>query len=287
MQDTRFTSAFSPATRSRTRLRHTGVALVIALGLIASGCGSSGDADASGDEESSGNSEASQKPDPLTEDDFVERLTEAYQDKGTAHVTYESERGEDRYEAEGDIKFAESNDDMQVTGTAKLPSGTTDMRADVRVLSDERAFVNAGDETDDKYLPVDLSDDDDPIAQTVLTIAGTVHDIAGTLDRLDEMMTSFEKTGEPEDIDGVQAQPYTIVLDASKSDAGDDANGGEHDDGVYTYRLYVDGDDLIRRVETENDVDDTTIEWEYSDWGKPVEIEEPGSSEIIGGGLGK
>src|SRR5699024_2546787 len=82
LQDTRFTSAFSPATRSRTKLRHTGVALVIALGLIASGCGSSGDADASGDEESSGNSEASQKPDPLTEDDFVERLTEAYQDKG-------------------------------------------------------------------------------------------------------------------------------------------------------------------------------------------------------------
>src|SRR5690625_4015771 len=155
------------------------------------------------------------------------------------------------------------------------------------MLSDERAFVNASDESDDKYLTVDLSDDDDPIAQAVLEIAGTVRTNAGTRYRLDEKMTSFEKTGEPEDIDGVQAQPYTIVLDAAKSDAGDDANDGEHDDGVYTYRLYVDGDDLIRRVETENDVDDTTIEWEYSDWGKTVEIEEPDSSEIIGGGLGK
>src|SRR5699024_6605686 len=149
-----------------------------------------------------------------------------------AHVTYESERGEDRYEAEGDIKFAESNDDMQVTGTAKLPSSKPDMRADVRVLSDERAFVNLGEDTGDKYLPIALSDEAAPIAQTVLTIAGTVHDIAGTLDRLDEMMAAFEKTGEPEDIDGVQAQPYTSVLDASKSDAGDDANGEQYD-GVY------------------------------------------------------
>lgn len=282
MQDTRC----SPATRSRTWLRHTGVALVIALGLIASGCGSSGDADASGKEESSGNSETSQKPDPLTQDDFAERLTEAYLDKGTAHVTYEAEHGGDKHEAEGDIKFAERNEDMQVTGTARLPSSKTDLRADVRVLSDERAFVNAGEGTKDKYLPIDLSDDDDPIAQNVLAIAGTVHDIAGTLDRLDKMMTSFEKTGEPEDIDGVQAQPYTIVLDPSKSDAADDANGEQHD-GVYTYTIYVDGDDLIHRVEIENDADDSTLEWEYSDWGKPVEVEQPDSSEIIGGGLGK
>lgn len=272
----------SSKTSSRKALRHTSVAFVLALGLTASGCGGSGDTDTSGTSGSSSKTEKSKKPEPLTQDNFAERLTKAYQDEGTAHVTYESDSHGTSYEAEGDIKFAANNDDMEVIGTAQLPSG----EADIRVLSDAGAFVNMGDDTMGKYLPVDLSDDDDPIAQTVWSIAGTVHDISGTLDRLENMMTSFEKAGEPEDIDGVEAQPYTIELDSAKSDASDDVPD-EYQDGVYTYTIFVGQDDLIRRVAVENDADDTTLEWEYSDWGKPVEVEEPDSSEIVDSNSGK
>jgi hypothetical protein len=112
-------------------------------------------------------------------------------------------------------------------------------------------------------------------------------DPAHQLAQFDKAVTSFKKKGAPEKIDGVDAQPYEVVVDTSKIDALGDLPGGASA-GVpqsLTYVMYVGPDNLLRRMSFE--LAGSKSQVDYSKWGEDVDIQAPSASEISDQDLGK
>jgi hypothetical protein len=129
--------------------------------------------------------------------------------------------------------------------------------------------------TQNKFAKVDFRS---PVVSEFFAITEQL-DPSKQLDQLSEALTSFEMKGEPEHIDGVDAQPYELVLDASKIDAPGTVPGAAASlPETLTYTMFIGPDNLVRRLTSE--VDDSSVTIDYSQWGKPVDVQAPSAGEI-------
>jgi hypothetical protein len=146
-------------------------------------------------------------------------------------------------------------------------------------LVDQVFYMNMGQMTQGKYLKIDLTDENSPLAKQFGQILEQM-DPAKQLDQFNGAVTSFEKGGDPKTIDGVKAQPYLVKVDTSKikafMDLPESAAGSMPDSIDYT--IYVGSDSLMRRIEFELAGSKSTVD--YTKWGEPVEIKAPAASEI-------
>lgn len=258
---------------SRKYIRKAGIALLLATGLTLSACGSDGSDDSkSGDDNGSASSSgSSESGEELTEDDFAERIVDAQQEAKTAHMTMEmSAEGQDM-KADGDIEVGESLDDTKLAMKMNAAGQDMDMRMIEGVM-----YMNMGQASQDKFIKFDLNDSSNPMGDQFGDLADQT-DPSKQIEEMQKAMTKFEKTGEPEEMDGVEAQGYEIAVDPSKLDAMPEEAESQMPDTI-NYTMYVGPDDLMRRITM--DIQGSEMTMDYSNWGDSVSIDKPSDSDV-------
>ncbi|GAA3525762.1 hypothetical protein GCM10022234_23590 [Aeromicrobium panaciterrae] len=257
-----------------TRKLFSVVSVVLLAVLSLSACG---DKDSAGDAPSSAVGGAT----TLTAANFAQALTDSQAKARSAHVTMAIGVAGQSIKATGDVAVGETPADSSLTMTMDMGSS---IKLDMRLV-DKVLYMNMGQMTQGKYLKIDLTDADNPFAKQYGQILDQM-DPAKQMADLKDAVTSFEKKGAPQTIDGVEAQPYEVKVDTSKIKAFSDlpAEATAQFPKTLVYTLYVGSDKLMRRMEFEIAGSTSTID--YSKWGEPVDIKAPSADEVSDKDLG-
>jgi hypothetical protein len=256
------------------------VAVVLLAGLTLSACGNKDTDDAGTKKESS--SSSSDKA--LTADEFFTTVVESQQKARTSHMVMKVGVGGQSVTAEGDVQLGKSFSDTAMSMSMDMGSagaGTMKM-----VLVDGIFYMNLGQVTKGKYAKLDLSDKNNAFSQQFGPLLDQM-DPSKQLEQFQKAVTSFERKGEPKQIDGVEAQPYEVVLDTSKVDALSELPGGAGANipKTITYVMYLGSDNLLRRMTFE--IAGSKSQIDYSKWGEDVDIKAPAASEVSSEDLSK
>jgi hypothetical protein len=254
------------------------VAVVLLAGLTLSACGDK-DKDDAGTKTTSSSS-ASDKE--LTADTFFTTLIDEQQKAGSAHMVMTVGIGGQSIKADGDVKIGKTFADTSMSMDMDMGSaGPATMRM---LLVDKIFYMNLGQMTKGKYAKVDLTDEDNAFTKQFSQLLDQM-DPTKQLEQFQKAVTSFEKKGKPEQIDGVEAQPYELVLDTTKIDAFADLPAGATVPKTITYEMYMGSDNLLRRMTC--DVSGAKTQLDYSKWGEDVDIKAPPASEVTDQDLSK
>ena len=271
--------------RMRSRLKHwTAVtALVVVAGVSLAAC--SGDKDDDGAKKDGGgdtSSVGSSADTTLTKENIFSELTKAQTKAGTSHIDMNVEVAGQAIKAKGDVKIGSTADTTAMTmtmDTGQAGAGSLEMR-----LVDKVFYLNFGPMTQNKFVKIDLTDKDNPIGKQYGDLLDSI-DPSKQLDQIKGAVKSLEKKGEPKKLDGVEAQPYQVVVDTSKVKAFDVAGADAAKlPKTLTYTMYVGPDHLLRRLISEipniAGSGATTLTIDYSKWGQEVSVEKPKASDI-------
>src|SRR5699024_9686501 len=97
------------------------------------------------------------------------------------------------------------------------------------------------------------------------------------IEDMGKAVTKFEKKGSPEEVGDAQAQRYDVTIDTSKMSSVPEESRSMLPDTI-TYSMYVDADDLVRRISM--DMQGTKMTMDYSKWGESVDISKPSDSDV-------
>ena len=211
----------------------------------------------------------------LTAEDFVARITEASQAAGTVSMEMTTGAGGQTMSATGVLRYGESTQEMAMTMEAPDAGGTIELRVVGGMIYMSMAELTAG-----KFIQIDPADTSNPLAQSFAPMMEQM-DPTAQLSTYEGAILSLEKSGEPEEVGGALAQPYTMTIDSAKALAamgGADAAGAADLPAELTSTYWVDADDLIRRVQSETA--GTTVDMTMSGWGEPVEIVAPTADQL-------
>ena len=251
------------------------VSLAATILALTSACGAGGTDLASADGSSSPAKAAAQAAasDPLTQENFVERLTAAQLEAGSAHL-----EADGQIDMRGDVRLAEDVEKTQ----ARVTMGGGAMLMDLRIV-DGVVYLKMGDLSAGKFIRVDLTDPKDPIGRHFGSMAGQV-DPTEQLKLFRDALVEFDDQGSGGEIDGVETTKLRLVLDTSKVVVSEADGGpvlGAKVPKQLEYTLYVGPDDLLRRMTM--DVAGTTSSIDWSQWGEPVEVEAPPADQVTDG----
>lgn len=246
-------------------------AVVLLAGLTLSACGDKDEpaADKSSSKPADGGAVA------LTKANFTQVLADSQVKAKSAHVDMTIGVGGQSIKAKGDLAIGSSPADGAVTMTMDMGSS---MKMDMRLVK-QVLYMNMGQVTDNKFVKLDLTDENNPLTKQYGQIMDQM-DPAKQIDQLKAAIKTFEKKGEPKTLDGVKAQPYVVTVDTSKVKAFADlpaASKSQIPDTI-VYTMYIGPDDLPRRMEFELAGSKSTMD--YSKWGEPVDIKAPSAGEI-------
>lgn len=254
----------------RLSLKSTAAALVLATSasLTLTACGS--DDPGTGDTSAVGQDAGTE----LTQENFFTEVAAASAEAGTAHVDMDFGVSGQAIKAAGDLVSGESPEQTRMQMTMSMGEmDSIELRLVEGVL-----YMNMGPMSENKFLRIDLGDEGGPMAGQFDDLLDNL-DPAAQLEQLQSAITSFEQTGEPEQLDGVEATPYRIGIDAAQvaEQLGDpEEAAGLPEEIVYT--MYVGPDNLPRRLVM--DLQGAEMTMDYTDWGKDVEIEAPAEDQI-------
>ncbi|MFY0407375.1 LppX_LprAFG lipoprotein [Solicola sp. PLA-1-18] len=256
------------------KLRPTLVAGIAAAALTLTACG--GGAEQAASDEASNVSSGTTAT--LTQANFVDQVGQAQREARTTHLTLKADAGSQQVEAEGDVEVGESGADSSMAMKLTVPGmGQVEVR-----LVDGTLYTNLGPLSENKFATIDLDDPSNPLAKSFGGVVDQM-DPAASLKALEGSITSFEKKGSPKEIDGVQAQPYEVVVDTAKAQAaagaGAEASGSTA--GVpseVTATFWVGEDNLPRRVTTQ--VSGADVRLDFSKWGEDVDVQAPPADQI-------
>ncbi|MDO9378224.1 MAG: LppX_LprAFG lipoprotein [Nocardioidaceae bacterium] len=255
------------------KLRPTLVAGVAAAALTLTACGGGAEEAAT---DGTG-SVASGTTATLTQANFVDQVGQAQREARTSHLEMTIDAGSQQVEAEGEVEVGESGQDSAMAMEMTLPGvGAVEVR-----LVDGTLYTNLGPLSENKFATIDLDDPNNPLAKSFGGVVDQM-DPSASLQALEGAITSFEKAGSPQEIDGVEAQPYAVVVDTAKAGkaAGTDVTG-EAAGAVpaeVTATFWVGEDNLPRRVTSE--VSGAKVQVDFTKWGEDVDVEAPPASQI-------
>lgn len=159
--------------------------------------------------------------------------------------------------------------DLQVT----IDTGSAEL--DLRMIAGA-LYVNEGELTGDRFVPVDPADTSDAYVALYQSLSAQAETFA-LLTMLDADILAVEAVGDPETMDGVEVQRYDVVLDGATLGASD---GGTYPSEV-TFTFWIGPDDLWRRVTAT--VGSTTMTSTAGRWGEAFEIPVPTAEELAEG----
>lgn len=210
----------------------------------------------------------------LTSDNFVDTVTKAVLEAGSTHVKMNLGAEGRSVDASGDVRTGDDPADTEMAMTMAVPGmGDMEMR-----LVEQVFYIKMGAMTQNKFAKLDLTDPDNPMGKTFGEMAGKF-DPSKSLQNLNGAITSFKKSGAPEEIDGVQAQPYTVTVDTSKmaEHGGLGGNAAAMPDEL-TYKFWVGSDDLPRKLTSH--VSGADIDVTFTKWGEDVDVQAPPAGQI-------
>jgi hypothetical protein len=251
-------------------------ALVLTLGVA--GCG--GDDGASSSPKSA-TSEKSSASSPaggdLTPASFVDTVVSAQQKARTSHMEMVIDAGGQKVTATGDQITGKSGEDSAAAMT--MDYGSVGLGTIKVTIVDGQVYMNFGEMTGGKYAKVDLTDPDDPFTRQIAPMMEQL-DTAKQIESLGDALVSVEKKGDPETIDGVEAQPYAVEVEPAKMDAVKALPPAARETlpKTVTYTMFLGPDDLLRRMTY--GFGGTTGEVTLSQWGEPLDIEAPPADEV-------
>lgn len=272
-----------------TKLAAIASTVVLALGVTACGSGDDQAQDAAPKKAAAASatpsspattSPADDAPVDATQAAFFQSITDAQVEARSSHVEMTIDGAGTAITAQGDVAVGRTPADTVMSMT--MDTGATGMGTVSMILVDKVLYVNAGGLTGDKYGAIDLDSSSSMIAQQFGSITEQL-DPSQQLEQFQKALTSLEKKGKPETIDGVEAQPYELTIDPSKMvDLG---AGGAAVPKTLTYTLYIGPDDLLRRITAS--VAGSTVRADYSRWGEKVDVEAPPADQISQDALGQ
>ena len=221
------------------------------------------------------------EPEKLTQETLFPRLAKAQAKAGTSHLrmTVTAPNGQ-RFVSSGQIKLGKRPEDtaMAVTieGSDTGGLGTIEIR-----LVDRVFYVLLGALTQNKFAKIDLADKSNPVARQYGDLIKNV-DPARQVQQYKDAITKFDATGEPVEIDGVQAQPYKMTIDPSRVVELKQLDQGSLPESI-NITLYVGPDDLPRRMVSLVPLqqgEPSKMQMDYSKWGEKVTISAPSKARI-------
>lgn len=247
--------------------RSLSVLLAVVLGLSLAACGDKDATDAGTDGKTGAGADADRPAKgrgTLSQDDFNARMFSAIEKAGSAHVAFETSAGGAKSGGEGEVKYG---DELALRITMENPSGGASQEV---MLIGETFYVNLG----GKYMSMSLS-----------SLEGMgMPNLSANLDPkvqskvFGAAITSFEQKGEPETLDGVRATPYDVTIDPTK--VPDTFGTAVTEPLKFTY--FIGPDDLPRKM-IFHDAKNGDFVATYTDWGAPVDIKAPATSEAMPG----
>ncbi|MFC8732060.1 LppX_LprAFG lipoprotein [Luteimicrobium sp. NPDC057192] len=216
----------------------------------------------------------------LTADTFATRLADAQKAKKSVQLSMTTTMAGQKVGVEGKVDLGGSKVAMDETVT--MPGVMPEMT--IRAV-DGVIYMNMGKLSKNKWIEVDPSDTSDPLASQFTGMLDGA-DPTQQLEGLKGAITSLEKSGSPEKVDGVDAQKYVLTVDTTKLGGALKSQVGAAGASLpktITYTYWVDSDDLMRKVEA--DVAGAKVEMHFSHWGEPVTITAPPKSDILPGGI--
>lgn len=248
---------------------------VAVLGLTA--CSSDDKADTGSstsaqDTTSDKGSESKAESADFTPEDFASRLTVAATKAGSVSMTMDTEAPGQSMSAKGDVRFLKDTQEMRMV-TQVPEAGEVEM-----LLIDGMIYMNMADLTQGKYIQIDPNDASNPLAATFAPMMSQL-DPKSSISNLEGAIVSVEKNGEPEQVDGVDAQPYTVVVDGAKAAAAAGAGAAASAaPAEITYQYWVDADDLMRKIVI--DQAGAKVEMTFSNWGEDFELTAPTADQL-------
>lgn len=218
--------------------------------------------------------EASDTPEagsPVANDEFMAVFRNAFDNATTTHMTMTSNGSGSELSAEGVADYTTNPLSMALTmESAQFGNGTAEIRLVDGVFYIKLPMLGK------KFIQFDLDDPSNPFG-TLLT------------DQLDprSMFDSFERglrnvtfVGE-EDVDGESMDHYQVTVDSSAllEQAGQATDGMSLPKNI-TYGMWFDGSGLFRQMRVDLGTTTGGLEVHYDQWGEPVSIEAPPSSEV-------
>jgi hypothetical protein len=172
-----------------------------------------------------------------------------------------------------------SGDTQELSMTMTIPgAGETAMR-----LVGGMLYMNMGEMTGGKYLQIDPADTTNPLSASVGEITSSLDPTKGVAGQ-QAAIVSVTKSGAPEQLDGVDAQPYELVIDPSKI-SGDArasldqaAAAGVTLPATIVYTYWIGPDGLIRKMAF--DLMGGHTEMTFSSWGHGAPVVAPTADEI-------
>jgi len=210
--------------------------------------------------------------------DNLDDLTAAMLAAQTYDTTMVTEVSGAAMTSQGQARVTDAGTEMVLTMSSPGMAAPFEMR-----LVGGQMYLNMGELTGGLFWQIDPTDTANPLTASFAQ-QGSQSSAAEALEALVPAIVAVEASGAPEQIDGVSAQPYDIVVDTSKL-AGQTAEQfataaevGIEVPAQITYTYWVGEDQLPRRLVT--DILGTQLEMTFSNWGGDVTIEAPPADQV-------
>jgi hypothetical protein len=209
----------------------------------------------------------------LTKANFASEVMSAQAKEQTAHLEAKVSAQGQKISMAGDMQMAKDVAfDLSMTSAA--------MGGDARfILVDKVIYLKMpGLTQSDKFIKVDAGHGNDPVAQMFSQMMGQL-DPSKAFQAFDAI-TSLKERGSQE-IDGVETTHYTVAVDTQKALKAQGMAGqvpASQMPKTIEYDVWVDGEHLVRKLRM--DIQGSTVDMGLSQWGEPVDIAAPPSSQV-------
>lgn len=242
------------------------LAIFAVAGMVLAGCGEEGGGESGGGSDDNGGGQTS-APDEITEDNFADRVLAAQQEAGSMELASEMVIEGQSITMNGSVLSGDTLESTLMEMTMEVPGeGTMEMR-----MVDGIMYMQI---PDMGWMSMDLAE-----AAEGMGMDANQFDPAAQTEAFEEAMISLEPSGEVEEIDGVETQPYTLVLDADQLNEVEGMEGQAPPQGEMEVQMWIGPDDLPRRMVM--DVEGEQVSFDMFNWGTDVNVEAPPEDEII------
>lgn len=264
--------------RSSRRLLAVPAAVALVWSLTA--CGGSTEASTETTTTPSATAEATQEAEgvELTQANFLQTIAAAQAEAKSYDFTMSTSAAGQAMDATGSVQI-EDDGTQSLSMVMELPEmGQMEVR-----MAGGLTYMNLGELTGGKFLQVDPSDASNPLAAGLGDMTGEI-DPTKALADAEAAVTSVTKKGDAEDVDGVEATPYEVVMDPTKlpeeQRAGLDqaAAAGATIPATFVYTYWLDVDNRVRKMAF--DLMGSTTEMTFSNWGSGAPVTAPPADQI-------
>ncbi|CUR55688.1 exported hypothetical protein [metagenome] len=220
-------------------------------------------------EEASAEDEAVEEIDA---DDFADKMANSFDNTTTAQVAMQLSSSGLDMSATGAVDYTGDTPSMALRMTAPtLGAGTIDMRLIDQVMYMSMPMIDPS----GKFFKIDLTDKNNPMGESLGDMSS--FDPQSTIENFSKGVKSVKIVGE-ESIDGEDTTHYkvTTLTKAISSQLGGKTAGMPK---TFVYDVWLDGDDRMRKMVAAVDKQ-TSVEMTMTDFGSPVSIKAPPSSEV-------